>query len=558
MDEFIEFKEWFDKNWDLDTKEKFEELKSKYNNSTDDNEKEKIKKQMKDIIANQYGYYVFGIANEDNSPEQRLSKLLSSYINSEKPEKSRKKSNAPINDANIIEWLIECVHNHIFDYEDTSELNNKLINRLKHECLLIENEKTHKITKINYPKAKKFVKKYEEKNNIKLNDEIHSLLEKLIEEEVKEFIDNLEKDNEIIVVELQKRFKIKKYEAENLIDKIIPKKEKEIKENIAPKKEDNVIERLLKSEYGLFNYPILDKPVKKETQKEDKVALIISRISQSGNPDSEIEKLSDEELELLFNCTMLEDSDKYTTSLSELNWRKILEKVFELKYDIIEKNLNSINVLYDILLDNYKEMKQINLQFKKIPLNQEKYNKLQKIFRDNFENIYKTLNNIDVMQEELFEILNPNINSKLLSYAWNNIVKSKLETYGKNDEKLMEFNELLENHLRYSLNIKDTETYLDELFNNKDIFNDVSNYDKIISVIEGIIFREKINNNYFLENENKITVGVNENETASYLHVHEEYLKRLNDWQKDSPLFRVKELSELDVAIDELEKQKRL
>ena len=42
------------------------------------------------------------------------------------------------------------------------------------------------------------------------------------------------------------------------------------------------------------------------------------------------------------------------------------------------------------------------------------------------------------------------------------------------------------------------------------------------------------------------------------LNVHEEYIDRLNDWQKRSPLFRLKEPSELDIAIEELEKQKRL
>ena len=116
----------------------------------------------------------------------------------------------------------------------------------------------------------------------------------------------------------------------------------------------------------------------------------------------------------------------------------------------------------------------------------------------------------------------------------------------------------LEKHLRYLSDIKDTETYLEEILNNDDILNDESNYNKILGVIDGIIFREKINNEYLIENENKFINVVNEDETETYLNVHEEYIDRLNDWQKRSPLFRLKEPSELDIAIEELEKQKRL
>ena len=557
MEELNEFKEWFDKNWDLETKEKFDELKEKYNKSSDEKEKEEIEKQMKDRRANQYGYYIFKIANEDDSPEQKLNNLLSEYINLENPKENKKSLKDSIEDTDVIKWLMECINNHVIDYENIEQIKIKLVNRLKHEYLLIENEETHKTTKINYPKAKKFIKKYEEKNSIKINNEIHNLLEKLIEEEIEDYIETLEPDKVVNEFDLQDRFKIKKYEAKNLIDRIIPKNEQR-KENSDDEKENNVIKNLLNSEYGLFNYPILDKPLKSEVKKVDEVSIIINKISRSGNVDGEIENLSESELDLLFNCIIDRDSDKYVLLLSELTWRKILEKVFENKYDILIKDLESINVLYDILLDIYKEMRQINLQFKKIPLTKEKYDKLQKIFKDDFENICKTLNNINVMQEELYEVLNPNINSKILKNAWENIVKSKLKTYGKNDEKLEKFNNLLENHLRYSTNIKDTEIYLEEILNNKDILKDIANYDKILSVIEGIIFREKINNEYFIEDVNKSLDAVNEKETQSYLYVHEQYLDRLNKWQKRSPLFRLKKPSELDIAIEELEKEKRL
>ena len=557
MEELNEFKEWFDKNWDLETKEKFDELKEKYNKSSEEKEKEEIEKQMKDIIANQYGYYIFKIANEDDSPEQKLNNLLSEYINLENPKENRKSLKDSIEDTDVIKWLMECINNHVIDYENIEQIKIKLVNRLKHEYLLIENEETHKTTKINYPKAKKFIKKYEEKNNIKINNEIHNLLEKLIEEEIEDYIETLEPDKVANELDLQDRFKIKKYEAKNLIDRIIQKNEQR-KDNSDDEKENNVIKNLLNSEYGLFNYPILDKPLKKEVKKVDEVSIIINKISRSGNVDGEIENLSESELDLLFNCIIDRDSDKYVLLLSELTWRKILEKVFENKYDILTKDLESINVLYDILLDIYKEMKEINLQFKRIPLTKEKYSELQKIFKDDFKRIYKTLNNINIMQEEIYQILEPDINSKILKYSWDNIVKIKFKTYGKNDEKLEKFNELLENHLRYLADIKDTETYLEEILNNDDILNDESNYNKILGVIDGIIFREKINNEYLIEDENKFINVVNEDETETYLNVHEEYIDRLNDWQKRSPLFRLKEPSELDIAIEELEKQKRL
>ena len=557
MEELNEFKEWFDKNWDLETKEKFDELKEKYNKSSDEKEKEEIEKQMKDIIANQYGYYIFKIANEDDSPEQKLNNLLSEYVNLENPKENRKSLKDSIDDTDVIKWLMECINNHVIDYENIEQIKIKLVNRLKHEYLLIENEETHKITIINYPKAKKFIKKYEEKNSIKINNEIYNLLEKLIEEEIEDYIETLEPDKVANELDLQDRFKIKKYEAKNLIDRIIQKNEQR-KDNSDDEKENNVIKNLLNSEYGLFNYPILDKPLKNEVKKVDEVSIIINKISRSGNVDGDIENLSESELDLLFNCIIDRDSDKYVLLLSELTWRKILEKVFENKYDILIKDLESINVLYDFLLDIYKEMKEINLQFKRIPLAKEKYSELQKIFKDDFKRIYKTLNNINIMQEEIYQILEPDINSKILKYSWDNIVKIKFKTYGKNDEKLEKFNELLENHLRYLADIKDTETYLEEIFNNDDILNDESNYNKILGVIDGIIFREKINNEYLIENENKFINVVNEDETETYLNVHEEYLNRLNDWQKRSPLFRLKNPSELDIAIEELEKQKRL
>ena len=179
--------------------ESFNKLSDKYNEKKDSEMIGKIRNEIEDMV----GDYVDIINKVGNNLNE-----------------SKNNNNNVITPDDIVYWIIDRINNEDLNYNCPINTENKLLNVLKHERLLIDiNESGNDLNaKINYPKIKKYINNY--RGNIPIQ-KISDLLKKidcLIYREI-EFLMRGRKN--LNVEELANTFKIKKYEAKKIIEKIL-------------------------------------------------------------------------------------------------------------------------------------------------------------------------------------------------------------------------------------------------------------------------------------------------------------------------------------------------
>ena len=259
--------------------------------------------------------------------------------------------------------------------------------------------------------------------------------------------------------------------------------------------------------------------------------------SKSKSMIERIKDLTDKEVECLFNGISREEyGDNYLNTLPDIAWREILQKYFDKNYNDLIQDFKRVDESYDYLLILYDELKKIDFQLKSKYININKKEELIKIYMMNVKKIGMTLKDMNLIQERIGEKLEPNINSKSLKYVWDNIVKSKFSTYGKNREMLEDFNIVIDEEIDGATDSKN-----------------------ILEKIELMIYREKLNKDYFIESKDKLS-NYNKRydmETSRYINLHDEYYDRYQEWEESSPLHKLihrkEKPNELNMAIEKIE-----